>query len=355
MEGGGSAEDKDRWDSATDSVLRNADACGLDWVRISSHFLLSFNPDECRKRWEFLSPPLIKGAWSTAEDEALRQYSLTTFTHSTHRECQCTIRIILFHSYFCLLFPFLLLLCYFSPILLNAPVPPPLLLRDSLFLSPWQCGYGMYLEEYFATYNLNVYLASSPFCLFLLLYYSSLSFCLRGNVGMVCRRLQWSTGTRACGQSVCVCLSVCVCVCVCGVYVWFMYVCVRAPLHTYIHACRHHVLTLKTVRWSVIALALPGRNGKQCSERWHNHLKPDINKQDWTSQVSLSLSLSLSFSRAHFSLSSPLLPPSPSIPPSLPPSLPHLLPRNSIPPPSSECLSVCRLSVQSVCFSNAEA
>ena len=47
-------------------------------------------------------------------------------------------------------------------------------------------------------------------------------------------------------------------------------------------ALRHHVLTLKTTRWSAISLALPGRNGKQCRERWHNHLKPDINKDDWT-------------------------------------------------------------------------
>ena len=112
MGGGGSAEDKDRWDSTTDSILRNAvDACGLDWVRISSHFLRSFNPDECRKRWKFLSPPLIKGAWSTAEDEALRQYSLTTLTHSTHRECHCVM-----HN---------LVSCLFLPVV---PVPPPLLL-----------------------------------------------------------------------------------------------------------------------------------------------------------------------------------------------------------------------------------
>ena len=34
--------------------------------------------------------------------------------------------------------------------------------------------------------------------------------------------------------------------------------------------------------WSNIALALPGRIGKQCRERWHNHLSPDINKNKWT-------------------------------------------------------------------------
>jgi len=36
--------------------------------------------------------------------------------------------------------------------------------------------------------------------------------------------------------------------------------------------------------WSRIALALPGRIGKQCRERWHNHLNPDINKSKWTEE-----------------------------------------------------------------------
>lgn len=35
--------------------------------------------------------------------------------------------------------------------------------------------------------------------------------------------------------------------------------------------------------WSRIALAIPGRKGKQCRERWHNHLKPEIRKDPWTS------------------------------------------------------------------------
>lgn len=29
-------------------------------------------------------------------------------------------------------------------------------------------------------------------------------------------------------------------------------------------------------KWSLIAQMLPGRIGKQCRERWHNHLRPDI-------------------------------------------------------------------------------
>jgi len=35
-------------------------------------------------------------------------------------------------------------------------------------------------------------------------------------------------------------------------------------------------------KWSVIAEKLKGRIGKQCRERWHNHLNPDIKKGQWT-------------------------------------------------------------------------
>ncbi|KAL9242834.1 hypothetical protein vseg_016794 [Gypsophila vaccaria] len=35
-------------------------------------------------------------------------------------------------------------------------------------------------------------------------------------------------------------------------------------------------------KWSVIAKSLPGRIGKQCRERWHNHLDPAIKKDAWT-------------------------------------------------------------------------
>eukprot|EP00559_Dactyliosolen_fragilissimus_P006567 CAMPEP_0184864258 /NCGR_PEP_ID=MMETSP0580-20130426/14302_1 /TAXON_ID=1118495 /ORGANISM="Dactyliosolen fragilissimus" /LENGTH=635 /DNA_ID=CAMNT_0027362967 /DNA_START=13 /DNA_END=1917 /DNA_ORIENTATION=+ len=34
-------------------------------------------------------------------------------------------------------------------------------------------------------------------------------------------------------------------------------------------------------KWSLIASELPGRIGKQCRERWHNHLNPDICKEAW--------------------------------------------------------------------------
>jgi hypothetical protein len=34
-------------------------------------------------------------------------------------------------------------------------------------------------------------------------------------------------------------------------------------------------------KWTFIASHLPGRIGKQCRERWHNHLNPQIRKDDW--------------------------------------------------------------------------
>lgn len=37
-------------------------------------------------------------------------------------------------------------------------------------------------------------------------------------------------------------------------------------------------------RWTLIASHLEGRIGKQCRERWHNHLNPEINKSKWTDE-----------------------------------------------------------------------
>lgn len=36
--------------------------------------------------------------------------------------------------------------------------------------------------------------------------------------------------------------------------------------------------------WSMIASALDGRIGKQCRERWHNHLNPGIKRAKWTTE-----------------------------------------------------------------------
>jgi myb proto-oncogene protein len=38
------------------------------------------------------------------------------------------------------------------------------------------------------------------------------------------------------------------------------------------------------VRWSAIGAQMDGRSGKQCRERWHNHLSPDVSKMDWTAE-----------------------------------------------------------------------
>ncbi|CAF1001828.1 unnamed protein product [Didymodactylos carnosus] len=40
-------------------------------------------------------------------------------------------------------------------------------------------------------------------------------------------------------------------------------------------------------QWSLIAKHLTGRVGKQCRERWHNHLNPNINKAPWTDKENL--------------------------------------------------------------------
>ncbi|KAL5544189.1 hypothetical protein UlMin_007973 [Ulmus minor] len=42
-------------------------------------------------------------------------------------------------------------------------------------------------------------------------------------------------------------------------------------------------------KWSHIAQMLPGRIGKQCRERWHNHLRPDIKKDKWSEEEDMIL------------------------------------------------------------------
>ena len=43
----------------------------------------------------------------------------------------------------------------------------------------------------------------------------------------------------------------------------------------------HLVEVHGTKKWSLIARQLNGRLGKQCRERWYNHLDPTINKGEW--------------------------------------------------------------------------
>jgi hypothetical protein len=37
-------------------------------------------------------------------------------------------------------------------------------------------------------------------------------------------------------------------------------------------------------KWSAIALQFPGRSGKQCRERWLNHLDTRVKKSFWTDE-----------------------------------------------------------------------
>jgi hypothetical protein len=43
------------------------------------------------------------------------------------------------------------------------------------------------------------------------------------------------------------------------------------------------VRALGTSNWSDIAMAVPGRSGRQCRERWNNYVNPNLNKGQWTS------------------------------------------------------------------------
>ncbi|XP_056130897.1 v-myb avian myeloblastosis viral oncogene homolog-like 2b [Lampris incognitus] len=40
-------------------------------------------------------------------------------------------------------------------------------------------------------------------------------------------------------------------------------------------------------QWAIVAKHLKGRLGKQCRERWHNHLNPDVKKSSWTADEDL--------------------------------------------------------------------
>ena len=43
------------------------------------------------------------------------------------------------------------------------------------------------------------------------------------------------------------------------------------------------------VSWAAVARKITGRTGKQCRERWHNQLNPDITKAAWTTEEELVL------------------------------------------------------------------
>ncbi len=43
-----------------------------------------------------------------------------------------------------------------------------------------------------------------------------------------------------------------------------------------------NVDSIKSIKWSDLAMKVPGRTGKQVRERWYNHLDPAVNKGPWT-------------------------------------------------------------------------
>lgn len=47
---------------------------------------------------------------------------------------------------------------------------------------------------------------------------------------------------------------------------------------------RYLVMTHGVQKWAKIASEMDGRNGKQCRERWHNHLSPSVDKNEWTEE-----------------------------------------------------------------------
>ncbi|KAI3953388.1 hypothetical protein MKW92_014262 [Papaver armeniacum] len=49
------------------------------------------------------------------------------------------------------------------------------------------------------------------------------------------------------------------------------------------------VLKSGPIKWSVVAKSIPGRIGKQCRERWYNHLDPNIKKDAWTKDEELAI------------------------------------------------------------------
>lgn len=52
---------------------------------------------------------------------------------------------------------------------------------------------------------------------------------------------------------------------------------IRIDDHVYMYRLLIRLVDQFGIRkWSHIAQMLPGRIGKQCRERWHNHLRPDI-------------------------------------------------------------------------------
>lgn len=52
---------------------------------------------------------------------------------------------------------------------------------------------------------------------------------------------------------------------------------------------RHWVESMGASKWSLCASRIPGRNGKQCRERWYNALDPEVRKGAWSDQEDLTI------------------------------------------------------------------
>ena len=55
-------------------------------------------------------------------------------------------------------------------------------------------------------------------------------------------------------------------------------------MHVDSHKHTSFLCTQGITKWSDIAERIPGRLGKQCRERWLNHLDPSINNGEWTEE-----------------------------------------------------------------------
>ena len=47
--------------------------------------------------------------------------------------------------------------------------------------------------------------------------------------------------------------------------------------------------TLDSISWKDVATHIPGRRGKQCRERWYNHLRPNIRSGPWEEEEEVNL------------------------------------------------------------------
>ena len=62
-------------------------------------------------------------------------------------------------------------------------------------------------------------------------------------------------------------------------------------------------------KWSQLANYLPGRIGKQCRERWYNHLDPNIRRGPWSDEENEVILQAFAQMGGRWSVISKLLPP----------------------------------------------